>query len=81
MVQTVFSAGEVIFRQGYPGDHAYIIKRGEVEIVLENVDGSEEIVATLGEGEMFGEMAVMDDAPRSATARAKTDCALQVMAI
>ena len=76
-----FSAGDVIFRQGYPGDHAYIIQSGEVEIYNEENDGSEKQLAILGSGEMFGEIAVMDDAPRSASARAHTDCVLQIMAI
>lgn len=76
-----FRAGEVIFRQGYPGDHAYIIQSGEVEIYHEEPDGSVQQLALLGAGEMFGELALMDDAPRSASARAKTDCSLQIMAI
>ena len=76
-----YAAGEIIFRQGYPGDHAYIIQSGEVEILHEEADGSHTLLATLGVGEMFGELAVMDDAPRSATARAKSACVLQIMAI
>lgn len=74
-------AGTVIFRQGYPGDYAYIIQSGEVEIYHENADGSETQLAILKEGEMFGELALTDDAPRSASARTLTDCALQIMEI
>lgn len=76
-----FKAGEVIFRQGYPGDHAYIIKSGEVLIIKEHDDGTREQVATLRAGEMFGEIAVLDEVARTATAQAHTDCVLQVMEI
>ena len=76
-----FKAGEIIFRQGYPGDHAYIIKSGEVAIIKEHDDGSREQLAILKSGEMFGEIAVLDEVTRTATAEAHTDCVLQVMAI
>lgn len=77
----LFKAGEVVFRQGYPGDYAYIIQQGEIEIYHEEADGTEKHLALLGEGEMFGELALTDDAPRSASARAATDCSLQIMEI
>ena len=76
-----YAAGEVIFRQGYPGDNAYIIQEGYVEIYEELPDGGERRIAVLKEGEMFGELAVLDDAPRSASARALKDCVLQIMEI
>jgi CRP-like cAMP-binding protein len=76
-----FSAGSVIFRQGYPGEHAYIIQSGTVEIYKELPNGDEEQLALLQTGEMFGELALLDDAPRSASARAHTDCVLQIMEI
>lgn len=76
-----YAAGEVIFRQGYPGDHAYIIKSGVIEIYDEKPDGSIMRLALLKPGEMFGELALLDDAPRSASARAHEDCVLQIMGI
>lgn len=76
-----YAAGEVIFRQGYPGDHAYVIKTGQVEIYSEWPDGRIESIAILHEGQMFGEMALTDDAPRSASARAHTDVTLQILDI
>lgn len=76
-----FAKGEIIFRQGYPGDHAYIVKEGEVEIFFEENDFTEKQLAILGVGEMFGELALMDDKPRSASARAYTDVVLQIMEI
>ncbi len=75
----VFREGEVIFRQGYPSDNAYIIKSGKVEIFSEHPDGSEERIIVLEEGQMFGEYGVLDDAPRSASARAVSLVRLQIM--
>jgi diguanylate cyclase len=67
-----FAAGEEIFRIGDHGRNAYMIERGEVQI--SNVqDGQEVVIATLGAGEIFGEMSMIDEAPRSATVRASVD--------
>ena len=66
----VFPVGDVIFKQGSTGRTAYIVQNGRVEIVRELDDGTEKVLATIGTGAMFGEMAVIDDSPRSATARA-----------
>ncbi len=67
-----YTAGETIFRQGDPGDKIYIVKSGEVEIVREDPEKGEAILARLKNGEYFGEMALLTDAPRNATARAAT---------
>lgn len=66
-----YASSEDIFTQGVPGAGMYIILSGEVSIVLE--PGYKEL-ALLKEGEFFGEMALLDESPRSATARAKTAC-------
>jgi CRP/FNR family transcriptional regulator, cyclic AMP receptor protein len=63
-----FKAGEVIFRQGDPADELYIVKSGKVEIRLGN-----RLLDTLPELSIFGEMALIDHSPRSATAVAATD--------
>lgn len=82
MAQTVYSetvqAGETIFRQGDDGKVAYIIERGRVEVSTEQ-GGREIVIAELGEGEIFGEMSIIDDAPRSATVRAVTETELVVV--
>lgn len=67
-----FTAGERIFRQGDPGDRVYFIKSGEVEIYREDKEKGETILARLRDGEYFGEMALLTDAPRNASARAGT---------
>ncbi len=65
-----YAAGETIFREGDPGDKIYIVKSGEVEIVRQDKEKGETIVARLRDGEYFGEMALLTNAPRNASARA-----------
>lgn len=65
-----FRPGEIIFCEYEPGDCAYIIKEGRVQINQIH-DGKERLLAVLGPGEIFGEMAVIAAAPRSATAIAQ----------
>ncbi len=67
-----FAAGEEIFRIGDQGRNAYFIEKGRVEITNPR-DGEDLVLATLGVGEIFGEMSMIDDAPRSATVRALED--------
>jgi len=64
-----FQAGEVIFSEGDKGDKMYVVRTGEVE-----VERHGKIVETLSAGGIFGEMALIDGAPRAATARVKTAC-------
>ncbi len=70
-------AGKVIFKAGDPGDALYCLHKGRVEVIKPgDKDEPEEVVYELGENEIFGEMAMFEDMPRSATIRAKTDCSL-----
>jgi CRP-like cAMP-binding protein len=68
-----FAPGEVIFRQGDPGDFVYTIIDGRVEVVREESAGEEKVINRLGAGEYFGEMALISNAPRTATVRATTE--------
>lgn len=67
-----YPAGETVFKQGEPGDFLYIITSGEVAIVREEPGQEPTMIAKLGPGEYFGEMALVSDAPRTATARTLT---------
>jgi CRP-like cAMP-binding protein len=63
------AAGDLVLRQGEPGDAAYLLRRGRVEIVLER-DGGERVLGTLGAGAPFGEAVLLVEAPRNASVRA-----------
>jgi len=63
-----FRRGEVIFHEGDPGDALHVVAAGSVKIALESEDGTEAILVTLGPGESFGELALLDGSPRSASA-------------
>jgi CRP/FNR family transcriptional regulator len=64
-----FRRGETIFHQGDPGDSLFIVESGSVKIVLPSPEGEEgAIIATLGRGDFFGELALLDGAAHSATA-------------
>ena len=63
-------------RQGDPGDCAYIIEEGRVDILIQTQNGEEKSIGTRGSGSMIGEMALVDQGPRTATIRAIEDCRL-----
>jgi CRP/FNR family transcriptional regulator, cyclic AMP receptor protein len=69
-----YPRGEVIFLRGDAGSHLYIVESGTVKIALSSAEGKEMILALLGRGDIFGEMTLLDDAPRSADAVALEPC-------
>ena len=68
-------AGTTVVEQGTPGDRVYVITRGEADVI-----GNGRRMATLGEGDGFGEVAVVDRISRTATVRARTDLELLELA-
>ncbi|MDH5538502.1 MAG: cyclic nucleotide-binding domain-containing protein [Rhizobacter sp.] len=66
--------GEFFFRQGEPGESMFVLERGRVEILKERTGAEPHVLRDLGAGDCFGEMAIMDLAPRSASVRALEDC-------
>jgi signal transduction histidine kinase/predicted CoA-binding protein len=76
MVEEVrLAKGEFLFHEGDTGEHAYVIQSGQIEI-LKTSNGREVLLALRQMGEVIGEMALLDAAPRFASARAKIDCQL-----
>ena len=75
MSQAIFQPGQMIFREGDTTQEAYRILKGRVEISIAG-EGKAVILAQLGEGDIFGEMAMVDERPRSASAQALevTEC-------
>lgn len=71
MEQVQLAAGSILFKEGEPGDVFYLIVEGEVGIYSDSIE-----IATRVSGDCIGELAVLDDAPRSATGAAKTDVVL-----
>lgn len=63
-----FAAGEVIFHEGDPGRSLCVLDSGRVKITAASEQGQEALLAVVGPGEFFGEMALFDDSPRSADA-------------
>jgi len=77
-VERPFKKGETLVKQGDSGIGMYIIVSGKVKIVKQTANGDEMEVAVHGPGDFFGEMSVLDDAPRSASVIAleDTECLL-----
>ena len=59
--------GTTVFRQGEPGGSVYVIRAGKVRVLKES-QGRQRMVTTLGPGDFFGELSLLDGAPRSASA-------------
>jgi len=64
-----FEPGQMIFKQGDRGDFMYAVLEGDVDIVVDD-----HVIDTISQGSIFGEMALIDDGPRSAGARVRTAC-------
>ncbi|MBI4641416.1 MAG: cyclic nucleotide-binding domain-containing protein [Candidatus Tectomicrobia bacterium] len=75
LTQTQYRKGDVIMKEGSIGSSAYLIRSGRVEISKQH-EGSKIVLAILEQGEVFGEMSLIDEKPRSATATALDMCVL-----
>lgn len=74
--ERALAPGEFVFQENDPGDFGYVVVSGTVEI-CKITDGKHTTLAELGEGALFGEMAIIDKQPRSAAARAKTEAVVR----
>ncbi|GEM_PF-69203 len=71
LTERAYAAGTAVVQADDPANgHFYIVAEGEVAVVLDAGDGKETVLATLYAGDFFGEMSILDEAPRAATARA-----------
>jgi CRP/FNR family cyclic AMP-dependent transcriptional regulator len=71
--------GDTIFAKGDPGNSLYAVCAGTVKISVPSADGKDAVFNLVGEGEIFGEIALLDGQPRTADATALTDCELMVI--
>ncbi|PIQ29102.1 hypothetical protein COW36_18085 [bacterium (Candidatus Blackallbacteria) CG17_big_fil_post_rev_8_21_14_2_50_48_46] len=74
-----FSAGEILFREGEAGDRVFFIMQGRVKVHQTHSEGHEQELAQLADGDIVGEMAVLDDRPRSATVTALEETDVMVV--
>jgi CRP-like cAMP-binding protein len=73
-------AGEILFKEGDQSDCLYTLRSGELDILKFNFEANtERVVGHVYPGEIFGEMSFLDNMPRSATVKAKTDCKINMI--
>ena len=78
--ERTYQASDIIFVEHTEGNELFIILEGEVSIRLELASDDEDMpLLTLGKGDVFGELSVVDDSPRSATARCLSDASVLVL--
>lgn len=74
-----YPAGHLLFREGEPGDELFIIRKGKVRISIRLPDGSQRVLRDFSRGDFFGEMSIVEDENRSATAEIMEPSELYVM--
>lgn len=74
-----YATGDIIFAEGDVADVAFVVRHGSVEISKRHRDGQVSTLAVLGPRDLFGEMGLFDDRPRSATARAQRETVCYVI--
>src|SRR5438046_9688055 len=78
MTCTHFAEGQVLFREGDPADSVFRLLSGAVDI-LRDLDGDPILLGTVGAGQFIGEMGVVENHPRSATARAASEVEVEIL--
>ena len=74
-----YRQGKKIIRQGTHGTSAFLIKKGKVEVYIEDAEGNKKVLAQLKENDLFGEMALISACERTATVIAVEDCEIAVL--
>ncbi len=76
LIERRYPKGSTIVEEGLPGDYMYVLREGRVKVTRLSEDGREKILEMLGESSFFGEMALLDQGPRSATVKTLTPVVL-----
>jgi hypothetical protein len=79
LVEEQYGPGEVILTEGEEGRHVYVVKSGRVEVIRRKKAGGTEVIAQLGPGAHFGELALLGKTPRTATIRTLEDTVVYKM--
>ncbi|TAN43824.1 MAG: cyclic nucleotide-binding domain-containing protein [Rhodospirillales bacterium] len=75
----VYYPGQKVFAEGEEGNRAYLVEKGAVDIVKKTDAGEERVLGTVTQGGIFGEMALIDNQPRMATARVALETTLAII--
>jgi CRP/FNR family cyclic AMP-dependent transcriptional regulator len=73
------NTGEILFHAGEPGDSLFVVRSGSIELFIKDTVGQKIVLTIAEEGSLFGELALLDSGPRTATAVALTDTELLVL--
>src|SRR5688572_12598838 len=79
MQRRIYRRGQVVFHQDDPGASVHVIESGRVKVALTTPEGEELLLRVMGEGEIFGELALLDGRPRSATISALEETVTHVL--
>ena len=74
-----FKRGEIVFNEGERGDYVCFVVKGSLNVLKRSETGEQGVIATLNKGRSMGEMAVIDDFPRSATVKAQIETSLVIL--
>jgi len=80
LIERLFPKHKTIVEEGLSGDYMYVIREGRVKVTKLSGDGREKILELLEEGSFFGEMSLLDSAPRSASVKALTEVRILALA-
>ncbi len=79
METKILPKGSILFREGDPGKEMFLILSGTIVVSVRTPDGGDVAIAELSTGEFLGEMSIIEDAPRSATATAREETVLKIL--
>ncbi len=79
LFEKTYAQGSTLFVEGMTGEILYLIRKGSVEVIKKSTEGVDKVLATLKAGESLGEMSLVDNLPRTATARVAEESQLLVM--